>query len=114
MSGRDFGTRHVLFYLIINGLSATADGFGRESAGRFASRNNRNNFPCNFVSARTPEYALRYHAAGLLPKLPGQNCSQKQQEKQSVQFCFRKDSGVCPVASCGGVAAETDRTELRL
>jgi hypothetical protein len=32
MSGRDFCTRHMLFYLIINGLSATADEVGRESA----------------------------------------------------------------------------------
>ena len=66
----------MLFHLIIKGLSATAEGFGRESADRFASRNNRRNVP--------------------------------------VKFCFRKDSGICPAASCGGGAAETDRTELRL
>jgi hypothetical protein len=31
----------MLFYLIIKGLSATADGFGRELADRIAARNNR-------------------------------------------------------------------------
>jgi hypothetical protein len=35
----------MLFFLIIKGLSATADGFVRESADRITSRNNRNNFP---------------------------------------------------------------------
>ena len=45
MSGRDFCTRHMLFYLIIKGLAATATDSGRESADRIASRNNRNKFP---------------------------------------------------------------------
>jgi hypothetical protein len=34
----------MLFYLIIKRLSATADGFGRESADRFAARNNLSDF----------------------------------------------------------------------
>lgn len=39
----------MLFHLIIKWLSATADGFGRESADRIASRNNTNGIPCNSV-----------------------------------------------------------------
>jgi hypothetical protein len=35
----------MIFRLIIKGLSATANGPDREEAGRFTSRNNRNNFP---------------------------------------------------------------------
>ena len=38
----------MLFRLIIKGLSATAEGFGRELADRFASRNNRRNVPVKF------------------------------------------------------------------
>ena len=34
----------MLFHLIIKELSATTTAFGQESADRFASRNNRNNF----------------------------------------------------------------------
>ena len=78
MSGHDFGTRHILFYLIIKGLSATTDGSVRESADRFASRNNRSDVPCNSVSGRIAEYALRLRVAGVPPKLTGQNCKQKQ------------------------------------
>ena len=58
MSGRDFATRHILFYLIIKELSATTYGLSQKSVDRFTSRNNRNNFPCNSVFGETEEYAL--------------------------------------------------------
>ena len=48
----------MLFYLIINGLSATADEAGRESADRFSARNNRNDILCNSVSGKTEEHAV--------------------------------------------------------
>ena len=50
MSGRDFDTRHIIFYLIINGLSATADEAGREPADRISARNNMESIQCNSVS----------------------------------------------------------------
>jgi hypothetical protein len=89
MSGTEIGTSHMLFRLIINGLSATADGFGRESPDRIAARNNRNGIQRNSVSGKTEEYALRLRVAGVQAKLPGQNCSQKKPERHSLQFCFR-------------------------
>ena len=55
----------MFFYLIIKGLSATADGLGRESADRFTSRNYKNGIQCNSVFRETAEYVLRYRAAGM-------------------------------------------------
>ena len=40
----------MLFYLIIKGLSATADGFGRESADRFTPVNHQIGFPSKSAS----------------------------------------------------------------
>jgi hypothetical protein len=40
----------MFFYLIIKGLSATADGLGRESTDRFTPVNHQNGFPSKSVS----------------------------------------------------------------
>ena len=60
MSSREITTRHTLFYLIIKWLSATADGFGRESVDRIASRNNLSDVPCNTqtIFENSPKYLL--------------------------------------------------------
>ena len=60
----------MLFHFIIKGLSATTDGLGRESVDRFTARNNSDGIPCNSVFRGAGEYALRYRAAGVLPKQP--------------------------------------------
>ena len=49
MSGRDFGTRYILFCFIIKWLSATTDGFERESADRIASRIDQHGLSCKSV-----------------------------------------------------------------
>lgn len=46
------------FHLIIKGLSATTDGFGRKPADRFAAGNNTNGIPCNSVSGEREKWVL--------------------------------------------------------
>jgi hypothetical protein len=87
MSGRDFGTRHILFYFIIKVLSATTDGFGRESADRIASRSDQHGLSCKSVFGKMAEYDLRHRVASCLPKLPDQICISNAQERLPVQFC---------------------------
>ena len=79
----------MLFHFIIKGLSATTDGLGRESADRFASRNNTNGIPCNSVFRGAGEYALRYRVAGALPKQPQQICSGMALTGLFAQICRR-------------------------
>ena len=81
----------MLFHLIIKGLSATADGFGRGSADRFAAKNNRNGIQRNSVSWGTEEYALWLRVAGVLPKQPEQICPCKVSAELCVQFCRREN-----------------------
>ena len=58
------------FRFIIKGLSATADGLGRESADRFASRNNRNGILCKSVSGERVNVSLSIGQQGLCRDCP--------------------------------------------
>ena len=55
----EIGTRHMFFYLIIKGLSATGDGLGRESTDRFAPVNHQNGF------SEQIRVGLRMHHIGI-------------------------------------------------
>ncbi len=78
MSGRDFGTRYMIYRLIINGLSATTGGAGREPADRIAARNNRHGIKRNSVVRESQEYSRWLGVVRIKSKRPQQICDWKQ------------------------------------
>jgi hypothetical protein len=77
----------MLFHLIIKVLSATTDGFGRESTDRIATRNNQSDYLHTSDYGRFAEYPLQYRATGVLPELPEQICTYKMLIELSPQIC---------------------------